>query len=70
MMSVGFHGEEDLVGYFAVDIGCIISISNDEWHTEFLCLHVVLFNQFPVNETGIGTAVNEGVFLDATFPFV
>ena len=70
MMFVGFHGEEDFVSYFAIDIGCIIGISNDEQHTEFLCLHDVLFDQFPVNETGIGTAVNEGMFLDAAFPLV
>jgi len=68
MMFVSFHGEKDFVSYFAIDIGCIIGISNDEWRMEFLCLHVVLFDQFPVNKTGIGTTVNEGVFLDAAFP--
>ena len=68
MMFVSSHGKENFVRDFAVDIGRIIGISYDERSTKFLGFHIVLFNQFPVNETGIGSAVNEGVFLDATFP--
>jgi len=36
--------------------------------SKFLGLHVVFLDQFPMNKTGIGTTVNEGVFLDAALP--
>jgi len=58
------------MGYFAVDVGCIIGISDDKGGSKFLGLHVVFLDQFPVNETGIGTTVDEGVFLDAALPLV
>jgi len=67
---IGFHGEEDFMGYFAVDVGCIIGILDDKGGSKFLGFHVVFFDQSPVNETGIGTTVNEGVFLDAALPLV
>ena len=70
MMFVGFHGKEDFVSYFAIDIGRVIGISNDKRCAKFLCLHVVFFNQFPVNKAGIGTTVDEGMFLDAVLPLL
>ena len=70
MVFVGSHGKEDFVGDFAVDIGHIIGISYDERGTKFLGFHVVFFDEFPVNETGIGTTVDEGMFLDAALPLL
>ena len=70
MVFVGSHGKENFVGDFAIDICCVIGILNNEWHMKFFYFHFVLFNQFPVNETGIGTTVNEGVFLDAALPLL
>ena len=70
MVFVGSHGKENFVGDFAVDIGGVISISYDERISEFLGLHVVFFNEFPVDETGVCTTVDEGMFLDATLPLL
>ena len=70
MVFIGLHGKENLVGDFAIDIGCIIGISYDERSTKLLGFHVVFFNQFPVDETGIGTTVDEGMFLDTVLPLV
>ena len=58
------------MGDFAVDIGRIIGISYDERGTKFLGFHVVFFDQFPMDKTGIGTTVNEGMFLDAALPLL
>jgi len=68
MVFVGSHGEENFVSDFAIDIGCIIGISYDEGGMKLLGFHVILFNQFPVDETSIGTTVDKGVFLDTVLP--
>ena len=70
MVFVGSHGKENFVGDFAVDIGCIIGVSDNEGGSKFLGLHVVFLDQFPMNKTGIGTTVDEGVFLDAALPLM
>jgi len=36
----------------------------------FLGFHVVFFNEFPMNETGIGTTVDKAWFLDAVLPLL
>jgi len=56
------------VGYFTVDISCIIGVSDDEGSSKFLSFHVVFLDQFPMNKTGIGSTIDEGVFLDAALP--
>jgi len=59
-MFVGFHGEEDFVSYFTVGI-VIIGISNMSgvWSFSVACL---LFDQFPVNETGIALLSTRACF--------
>jgi len=70
MVFVGAHGKENLVGDFAVDVSSIIGISYDKRGTKFLGFHVIFFNEFPVDETGIGTTIDEGMFLDAALPLL
>jgi len=69
-MSVGFHGEENFMSDFAIDVCSIIGISDDERCTKFFGLHTILFDQIPVDEAGICTTVDEGMFLDATLPLL
>jgi len=54
------------VSYFAFDIDRVIGISDDEWSLEFFLFHLVSFDELPMDETGIGSTVNEGVLSDAT----
>jgi len=70
VVFVGSHGEEDFVSDFAVDIGGVIGISYDERSTKLLGLHVIFFDEFPMDETSVGTTVDEGVFLDAALPLL
>jgi len=69
MMLIGSHGEEDFVSDFAVDIGGIIGISYDERSTKFLCLHVIFFDEFPMDETSVGTLSMRACFWTLRFPF-
>ena len=65
MMSICFHGEKNFVSDFAFDVDQIIGISNDEGSTEFLLFHLISFDEFPMDEAGIGSTVNESVLCDA-----
>jgi len=56
--------------YFTIDICSIIGISDNERCTKFFCLHIVLLNQLPMDEAGVCTTVDKGVFLDAAFPLL
>jgi len=70
MCLLVFMARRTLWVIFAVDIGRIIGVSDDKGSSKFLGLHVVFLDQFPMNKTGIGTTVDEGVFLDAALPLV
>ena len=50
----------------AMDIDGIISIADKEGCSEFLFLHVEFLNKFPMDETGVCSAVNESILGDAT----
>jgi len=65
---IGFHGERTC-GLFTVDIGCIIGVSDDEGSSSF-SVFMLYFLTSSMNKTGIGTTVDEGVFLDAALPLV
>jgi len=67
LMSIRLHGEKDLVSDFAFDIDRVIGISNDEWSLEFFLFHLISFDEFPMDEAGIGSTVNKSVLGDATF---
>ena len=70
MMLIGPHGKKNFVSDFAINIGGVIGILYDKRGTEFLGFHVVFFDEFPVDETGVSTTVDKGVFLDAVFPLL
>jgi len=46
MCFIGFHGEEDFVGYFAVDIGRIIGVSDDKGVRSFSVFMLYFLTSF------------------------
>jgi len=50
----------------AMDIDGIISIADKEGGSKFLFLHVELLDEFPMNETGVCSAINKSILGDAT----
>jgi len=66
MMSICLHGEKDFVSDFAFDIDQVIGISYDEGGAEFFFFHLISFDEFPMNEAGIGSTVDKGILNDAT----
>ena len=50
----------------AMDIDRIIGITDKEGGAKFLFLHVELLDEFPMNETGVCSAINESILGDAT----
>ena len=66
VMSICVHGEKDFVGDFAFDVDRVIGISNDEWSSEFLLFHLILLDEFPMDEAGISSTIDESILCDAT----
>ena len=54
------------MGDFAFDVDRVIGISNDEWSSELLLLHLILFDEFPMDEASISSTIDKSVFGDAT----
>ena len=50
----------------AFDVDRIIGISNDEWSSEFFFLHLISFDEFPMDKASISSTVDEGILGDAT----
>ena len=51
---------------FAFDVDQIIGISNDEWSSKFFFLHLVSFDELPMDKASISSTVDESVLGDAT----